>query len=129
MRPGLDEVGTVTGMESRNRSRGSALPYVALLCFAAVPPVVFELISVFGDHNAPDGRCEGIGFGCTTSQAAGAKFLLILVLPLMILWAIAGSAALTLLRRRVRYRARPAIVQGLLPVAPAFFLLLFLLVI
>lgn len=109
--------------------RGSAFPYIALLCFAAVPPVALELVSVFGDHNAPDGRCEGIGFGCTTSQAAGAKFLLILVLPLMILWAIAGSAALTLLRRRVRYRTRPAIVQGLLPVAPAFLLLLFLLVI
>src|SRR4051794_28622532 len=98
-RPGRGAVGTVTGMESRNRSRGSALPYIALLCFAAVPPVALELVSVFGDHNAPEGRCEGIGFGCTTSQAADAKFLLILVLPVMVLWAIAGSAALTLLRR------------------------------
>jgi hypothetical protein len=66
----------------------------------------------------PAGQCEGLGWGCTLSPADTAKLLLLFVLPVMVIWAIAATVALALLRRRPTYRAHSAVVQGLLPVAP-----------
>jgi hypothetical protein len=114
----------MSGMEQTDRHHRSVLPYVLMLAFAAMPPLALELIGVFGDHSVPKGQCEGLGWGCVLSPADVAKFLLLIVLPVMILWAAGAMVALTLLRRRARYRARPAIVQGLLPVVPALVLAL-----
>lgn len=108
-------------MEDMERSgvRRSVLPYAAMLAFAALPPLVLALIAAFGDHSVPPGKCEGLGGGCVLSPAHTARLFLLLVLPVMVLWAAVSMIVLTLLRRRPTYRARPAIVQGLLPVAPA----------
>ena len=108
--------------------RLSAIPYAVLLIFATLPPLALRLVEHYGDHGVPAGRCEGLGGGCVMSQSHTAALLLLAVLPVMVLWAAAGMVALTLLRRRARYRARPAIVQGLLPVAPALVLIVPLLV-
>lgn len=97
----------------------SVLPYAAMLAFAALPPLALELIAIFGDHSVPRGQCEGLGGGCVLSPADTARLILLFVLPVMVLWAAVSMIVLTLLRRRPAYRARPAIVQGLLPVAPA----------
>lgn len=97
----------------------SVLPYVVMLAFAALPPLVLELIGVFGDHSVPKGRCEGLGWGCVLSPANTARLILLFVLPVMVIWAAVSLIVLAMLRRRPTYRARPAIVQGLLPVAPA----------
>jgi hypothetical protein len=99
-----------------------------MLAVVAVPPVVLELIYLFGGHSAPDGRCEGIGWGCTLSPSNTAKLLLLFVLPVCVLWAAGSMVALALLRRRPSYRARPAVVQGLVPAAPVLLLLLLFLV-
>lgn len=99
-----------------------ALAHVALLVFAALPPAALALVRMFGDHRGPEGHCEGLGWGCAPSQSSTAALLLLFVLPIMVLWAAGGTVALALLRRRLRYRERPALVQGLLPVAPALVL-------
>ena len=98
--------------------RREVLPYVVMLICTALPPLVLALISVFGDDTVPAGQCEGLGWGCTLSPADTAKLLLLFVLPVMVIWAAAAMVALALLRRRPGYRARSAVVQGLLPVAP-----------
>ncbi len=108
----------------RPGSGSSALPYVVMLAFAAVPPIVLELINVFGAHSVPAGECEGIGWGCTLSSSDTAKLLLLFVVPVCVVWAAAAAVVLALLRRRPSYRARPAVVQGLIPVAPTFLLVL-----
>jgi hypothetical protein len=107
--------------------RGEVLPYVVLLVCAALPPLGLALFGVFGDHGVPPGRCEGLGGGCVLSPANTAKLLLLFVLPIMVLWTAGAMVALALLRRRPAYRARPAIVQGLLPMAPAPLVVLLLL--
>ena len=105
-------------------ARNGALPYVLMLAFAAVPPVVLELINLFGDHSVPAGQCEGIGWGCVLSASDTAKLLLLFVIPVCVVWAAGSLVVLALLRRRPSYRARPAVVQALIPVAPTFLLLL-----
>jgi hypothetical protein len=109
--------------------RREVLPYLVMLTCTALPPFVLALIGVFGDHSVPAGRCEGLGGGCVLSAANTARLLLLFVLPAMLLWAAGAMVALALLRRRPAYRARSAITQGFLPVAPAplVFLLLLLL--
>ncbi len=108
----------------RPDTRGSALPYVLMLAFAAVPPVVLELINIFGDHSVPEGQCQGLGWGCVLSASDTAKLLLLFVVPVCVVWAAGAAVALTLLRRSERFRRRPVIVQALIPVAPTFLLLL-----
>jgi hypothetical protein len=110
----------MTGVDVRR----SVLPYVLMVVFAALPPGVLALISAFGSHSVPPGRCEGLGWGCTLSPAATARLLLLFVLPVMVMWAAIALVALTLLRRRPAYRSRPAIVQAALPVLPVFLLLM-----
>ena len=102
---------------------------MTMLVCAALPPLVLALFGVFGSHEVPPGRCEGLGGGCVLSPANTAKLLLLFVLPIMVLWAAGAMVALALLRRRPSYRALPAIVQGLIPMAPVplVFLLLLLL--
>src|SRR4051794_26611478 len=102
----------------------AALPYALLLVFAALPPFGLELLAIFGDHNVPKGECEGLGGGCVLSPAATARLILLFVLPVMVLWAAGAMIVLALLRRRPGFRDRPAVVQGLLPVAPALLLIL-----
>jgi hypothetical protein len=104
--------------------RSSVLPYVAMLAFAALPPLLLELIGIFGDHSVPPGECEGIGGGCVLSPAGTARLILLFVLPVMVLWAAGAMIVLALLRRRPAFRERPAIVQGLLPVAPALLMII-----
>ena len=99
--------------------RRAVLPYALMLVFAGLPPLTLELIGVFGDHSVPPGKCEGLGGGCVLSPANTARLILLFVLPAMVLWAAVGMIVLALLRRRPSFRARPAAVQGLLPVAPA----------
>jgi hypothetical protein len=115
----LSVVRIMTGVEARR----FVLPYVLMIVFAALPPGVLELISVFGSHRAPPGRCEGLGGGCVLSPANTARLLLLFVLPVMVLWAAIALVALTLLRRRESYRNRPAIVQAAVPVLPALVLM------
>jgi hypothetical protein len=99
--------------------RRTVLAYVLLPAFAALPPLTLELISVFASHRVPPGRCEGLGGGCVLSPANTARLLLLFVLPVMVMWTAGALVALTLLRRRVRYRSRPAVVQAALPILPA----------
>lgn len=106
-------------MPDTERAIRSMLPYVAMLVFAALPPVTLELIGIFGDHSVPRGQCEGLGGGCVLSPANTARLILLFVLPAMVLWAAVSMIVLALLRRRPGFRARPALVQGLLPIAPA----------
>jgi hypothetical protein len=103
--------------------RRAVLPYVLMIVFAALPPLVLQLIGVYGDHGVPPGRCEGLGGGCVLSQANTARLILLFVLPLMVLWAAVAMVVLALLRRRPTYRDRPLVVQGLLPVAPALLMI------
>lgn len=110
-------------MDQNGNPRRAALAHVTLLAFAALPPLALFLIKVYGDHGVPKGRCEGLGWGCAQSQSDTAALLLLFVLPAMVLWAAGGTVALALLRRRVRYREWPVVVQGLLPVAPALIIL------
>jgi hypothetical protein len=102
------------------------LPYALMLAFAALPPLALELFSVFGDHSVPKGQCEGLGWGCVLSPADTAKLLLLFVLPVMVLWAAGAMVALALLRRRATYRARPVLVQALIPAVPALLLVILL---
>lgn len=111
----------------QNGLRREVLPYVVMLVCAALPPLALALFAVFGDHGVPPGRCEGLGGGCVLSPADTARLLLLFVLPIMVVWAAGALVALALLRRRSAYRARPAFVQGLLPMAPAPLVLLLLL--
>jgi hypothetical protein len=104
--------------------RPSAGPYLALLGFAALPPVVFGLLGAVLSHKAPKERCPG--FVPCLSMSDRAYVLAVLLIPVMFLWAVGGLAALTWLRRRPAYRFRPAIVQGLVPVIPGYFLVLFI---
>lgn len=109
--------------------RREVLPYAVMLVCAALPPLALALFGVFGDHGVPPGRCQGLGYGCVLSPAKTAKLLLLFVLPVMAVWAAGAMVVLALLRRRPAYRARPAITQGLLPMAPVpivLFILLFL---
>jgi hypothetical protein len=99
--------------------RRSVLPYALLLLFAALPPLALELFGIFASDSVPPGQCEGLGGGCVLSPSATARLFLLFVLPAMVLWAAAATVVLALLRRRPGFRARPAVVQGLLPVAPA----------
>ena len=94
-----------------------------MLVFAALPPLALELVAVFGDHSVPPGECEGLGGGCVLSPANTARLILLFVLPAMVLWAALAMIVLALLRRRAAFRDRPAIIQGLLPVAPALLVL------
>lgn len=105
-------------MNRNDDPRRAAIAHVTLLVFAALPLLVLLLIKIFGDRSAPEGQCEGLGFGCVPSQADTAALLLLFALPIMVLWAACGTLLLVFLRRRVRYRERPAILQGLLPVVP-----------
>ena len=114
---------TMTRVE-RPETRGSGLPYLLLVAFAALPPVVLVLISLFSTDDVPAGQCEGIGWGCTMSDADTARLLLLFVVPVCVVWAAGSMVALSLLRRRESYRTRPAAVQALIPVAPTFLLLL-----
>lgn len=114
----------MSGMEQTAGLRRSVLPYVLMLAFAALPPLVLELVGIFGDHNVPRGTCEGLGGGCVLSPADTARLFLLFVLPVMVLWAAIGMVALALLRRRPAYHRRSAIVQSLLPVAPALLLII-----
>jgi hypothetical protein len=122
-------MGMYLHMDWKSHPRRAVLAHVTLLAFAALPPLALLLVKVYGDHSVPKGRCEGLGWGCVQSQSDVAALLLLFVLPVMVLWAAGGTVALTLLRRRAGYRARPAIVQGLLPVAPALLLLLLLILV
>ena len=58
--------------------------------------------------------------------AAGPVLVLgvLFVLPVMVLWAAGAMIVLALLRRRPAFRERPAIVQGILPVAPALLMII-----
>jgi hypothetical protein len=113
----------MSDIEQVGRVGRSVLPYVAMLAFAALPPLALELIGIFGDHSVPKGECEGIGGGCVLSPANTARLILLFVLPVMVLWAAGAMIVLALLRRRPTFRGRPAIVQGLLPVAPALLMI------
>lgn len=109
------------------RGTTAAVAHVALLVYAALPPVALLLIRIYGDHGPPEGRCEGIGWGCAPSQSHAAALMFLFVLPVMVVWAAAATAVLALLRRRPGFRAMPALLQGLLPILPAYALLLALL--
>src|SRR4051794_23629632 len=79
--------------------RHEVLPYVVMLTCTALPPLVLALISVFGDHSVPAGRCEGLGWGCVLSPASTARLLLLFVLPAMVVWSAGAMVALALLQR------------------------------
>lgn len=112
----------MSGEESPSRS--SVRPYLALFGFAALPPIVFGLLSTVASKDTSSEHCSG--FAPCLSMSDRANVLAVLLIPVMMVWAVGGMVALTRLRRRPRYRARPAVVQGLIPMVPAYVLVLFL---
>lgn len=112
-------------MHGNERPSGpSARPYLALLGFAALPPVVFGILGAVLSKDTSSEHCPGFVPCLSTSDRA--NVLAVLLIPVMLLWALGGTAALTWLRRRPRFSARPAVVQGLLPMLPGYVLVLLL---
>lgn len=107
--------------------RRCAAPYLYLLLLTALPLAVAALVMGFGSNSVPAGECHGLGGGCVLSTVDLAEMFLLFAGPVIIAWALVATLILVLLRRRVRYRVRPPFMQGLLPIAPLFVLLVLVL--